>query len=260
MAGKLHLLPKILIVRSPALFAATRGCQQPQIDLTVYSASSLTEAVQALEVSFETRSGKALATSFSGSHLLRFQIEQGAPADIFFSASPAQLEKLVAQGMVVRREVFAHNELGLIVPRNNPAQIHTFTDLVRAKRLVIGTEASPIGIYTRRALSASNAVYGAEFSKEVYSRVVSHEGNVRLVRAKVVLGEADAAIVYRSDAIGNPDIQMIEIPAEVNVRAEYVGAIMKDCTHKAVANGWLDYILSEAGQALLRTHGFVTPS
>ena len=81
-----------------------------------------------------------------------------------------------------------------------------------------------------------------------------------MVRAKVVLGEADAAIVYRSDAIGNPDIQMIEIPAEVNVRAEYVGAIMKDCADKAVANGWLDYILSEAGQALLRTHGFVTPS
>lgn len=254
------MLPKILKVRSPVLIAATLGCQQPQIDLTVYSASSLTEAVSALEVSFETSTGKVLATSFSGSHLLRFQIEQGAPADIFVSANPAQLEKLVAQGMVVRKEVIAYNELVLIVPHDNPAQINVFKDLVRAKRVVIGTEASPIGLYTRRTLAASNGLYGADFSKDVYRRVVSHEGNVRLVRAKVVLGQADAAIVYRSDAMNNPELRVIEIPQEVNVRAEYVGAVMKDSVHKEVANGWLDYILSEAGQALLRTHGFVTPS
>ena len=127
-----------------------------------------------------------------------------------------------------------------------------------AERLVIGTENVPVGRYTRAALRRSGAALGPEFEATVLSRVVSLENNVRLVRARVELGEADAGIVYRTDAFASTRVRSIPIPADLNERAEYVIGIVKDGDTDP-AERWITFLLSREGQAILGEHGFLAP-
>lgn len=216
----------------------------------VFAASSLTEAFTALEVEFERRHpGDDIQLTFAGSQVLRLQIEQGAPAQVFASANPAHLSALTTAGLVPRSMRLAENPLTVIVPRDNPAGIRQFSDLSKARRLVIGNAQAPIGRYTRQVFA--RAAQRRTFARA--PRPVSEESNVRIVRAKVELGEADAAIVYRSDA-GLESLKTIAIPADVNVSAEYrIGAVSN-----ASAGGirFVEFALSPAGQRILRDHGF----
>ncbi len=239
--------------------SAFAGGDPEALRLNVYAASSLTDAFTAIEPAFEAaHDGIDVALSFAGSQVLRLQIEQGAPADLFASANPDHARALHDARLLRGVRPFAANELALIVPLDNPAGIDSFGDLTAAERLVIGTESVPIGRYTRAALSRTTAALGAEFEATVLSHVVSLEYNVRLVRAKVELGEADAGIVYRTDAVASTRVRSIPIPADLNERAEYVIGIVTDGDTDP-AERWIAFLLSPKGQAILGEHGFLAP-
>ena len=226
--------------------------------LEVFAASSLTEAFRDLERAFEAANPDAeVSLSFAGSQVLRLQIEHGAPADVFASANPDHMSALSEAGLVIDDRTFARNRLVVIVPPENPAHIASFEDLPRAERLVIGTDNAPVGRYTREALDLSGETLGREFEPAVLDRVVSQEHNVRLVRAKVELGEADAAIVYATDAAASDRVVAVPLPPELNVEAEYPMGVVAGSPNAALASEWTAFVLSTEGQAILSRHGFV---
>lgn len=236
------------------LAGCTSGGADREATLRVFAASSLSDVFAELEAAFEAANpGVDVVTSYAGSQVLRLQIEQGAQADVFASADPRHVEALAAEGRVDRREVFAHNRLVVVVPESNPAGIARLVDLRRAERLVIGTEHAPIGAYTRELLRRAAGTLGAGFDEAVLARVVSEESNVRQVRAKVELEEADAAVVYASDA-ATGRVRAIEIPEPLGVRAAYHMASLHG-GEGALAARWRELVRSEEGRAILERHG-----
>ena len=115
----------------------------------------------------------------------------------------------------------------------------------------------PIGAYTLRIFEAASARYGHGFRSALEARIASRELNVRQVLAKVRLGEADAAIVYRTDALAAHEaVETISIPADLNVVAEYPIAALREAPQPALARVFLELVLSQAGRALLGRYGF----
>jgi molybdate transport system substrate-binding protein len=224
-------------------------------ELTVFAAASLREAFEDLAHTFEARTPDVkVRLSLAGSQELRRQIEQGARVDVFASADLKHMAALAKAGLVVGPRVFARNEPVVIVPRDNPAGIASFADLPKAKKLVIGAAEVPIGAYTLEILDRA----GDEFKHRVLAHVVSRELNVRQVLAKVSLGEADAGIVYRTDALAGKDqVAVIAIPAAVNVKAEYPIAVVAHAPEAAVARAFVELVLSPDGQKRLAAAGFV---
>jgi len=231
--------------------------------ITVFAAASLTEAFEEIATRFEAlHPATEVVFNFAGSPTLRLQLELGARADVFASADQAQLARAQASGSVRADDaVFASNTLVVILPAANPAAIEALADLKRdGLKLVIADEAVPAGAYTRELLAAlaADPAFGAGFADAVLANVVSLESNVKQVVAKVELGEADAGIVYRSDVTPAvaPRLARIELPAALNVRAEYAVALTRDAANAAVARAFVDFLLSPAAQAVMRQHGF----
>jgi molybdate transport system substrate-binding protein len=223
--------------------------------LDVFAASSLLESFRDLEEAFEAREPDVdVVPTFAGSQVLRLQIAQGANAEVFASANPEHLDALVDAGLMRPRGVFAHNEL-VVITSPDDRRIQNLDDLPEARRLVIGVRAVPVGRYTRALLERASAARGDDFAARVLDRVVSEESNVRLVRAKVELGEADAAIVYATDAAASDRVRTIPIREDLNVRADYVLGLAPDAG--AAADAFLAFVRSPAGRDILRRHGFV---
>jgi len=226
--------------------------------LTVFAASSLRDAFQDLGRNLEQQHpGTSVSFNFAGSQELRTQVEHGARADVFASADPRTLRALAGAGLALEPQVFARNEPVIVIPAGNPAGIHSLADLPRARRLVVGAPEVPIGEYTVRILEAASRRYGPAFGAAVESRVASRELNVRQVLAKVALGEADAAIVYRTDALASRGaVEVISIPPELNVVAEYPIAVLRGAPQAGLARAFVELVLSSAGRAVLARHGF----
>ncbi len=228
--------------------------------LTVFAAASLTQAFEEIGHRFEAEhTGVHITYNFAGSQALRTQIEQGAPADVFASASPADMDAVVGEGYVTSSSIrpLLTNRLEVILPTRNPARLSRLQDLARPGiKLVLAAEDVPVGQYARQALGKMDASFGAGFSKQVLANVVSQEDNVKQVVAKVELGEADAGIVYASDAVAAPDLKILQIPPELNVIAQYVIAPVKSAHEPALAAAFLDYTRSSVAQAILARWGF----
>jgi molybdate transport system substrate-binding protein len=237
-------------------FAATTRAEEPR-EVTVFAAASLREAFEDLGRTFEAKHpGVKVRLNLAGSQELRTQIENGARADVFASADQKHMDALVKAKLVTAPRVFARNTPVVIVPGDNPARIASFQDLTKARRIVIGVPEVPIGAYTLQILDRA----GAEFKDKVLASVASRELNVRQVMAKVALGEADAGIVYRTDAMaGKNKVAIIDIPARVNVVAEYPVAVLTKPPEAAAARAFVDLILSADGQKRLAAAGFVAP-
>ena len=231
----------------------------PQITLTVFAAASLTEAFGEMKTSFEAANPNVdVALNFAGSNTLRAQIELGAQADVFASANQKEMEKLTNIGLVNvdKKTDFLSNNLVVITPQNNPASLSSFEELSRpGLKLVLAAEEVPAGQYARQVLD--NA--GPDFKTQVLANVVSNESTVKQVVAKVQLGEADAGIVYESDAVSAPELQVIEIPAEWNVLAVYPIAPLVHAPHPEFADAFIDFVLSPEGRAILKKWGFSSP-
>lgn len=249
--------PRHRLLLAAAILTGCGGTEPPQRTLDVFAASSLAESFTEIAARFESaHPGTHVALTFAGSQVLRLQIEQGAAADVYASADPGHVSALVQSGSLRDERVFAHNQLVVIVPLDNPAGITSFADLVRAERLVIGGDNVPVGRYTREALRRASGRLGPGFEDAVLSRIASEETNVRLVRAKVELGEADAAVVYRTDAVASDRVRCIPIPPGIDVRADYWMGVVARSPHPGLAQEWLEMVASPEGRDILTRRGF----
>jgi molybdate transport system substrate-binding protein len=157
-------------------------------------------------------------------------------------------------------QVFLNNKLVVILPADNAAGLAKLEDLANSGiKLVLAAEEVPVGKYARQALDQMNGQFGSDFQAKVLANVVSNEDNVKQVVAKVQLGEADAGIVYTSDAVAAPELKTIEIPAELNVIAEYPIATLTQSANADLADAFIAYVLSSDGQAVLQNWGFAPP-
>jgi molybdate transport system substrate-binding protein len=258
-----HGLPWLLLLASlpHAGWAEGGGATPAGGEVLVFAAASLREACTELQRPFEqTHPGVRLRFNFAGSQELRTQLEQGAAADVFISADRRQMEGAARAGLVGPERLLVSNSPVLIVPRSNPSGLTRFVDLPNVKRLVIGTQEVPIGRYTLEVLDKANAAFGTDFRARVEAKVVSRELNVKQVLAKVVLGEADAGLVYASDAASaGAQVQVVPIPPEFNVVAHYPMAALLRAPHPRLAEEYLQFLASPPAQAVFARYGFGPP-
>jgi molybdate transport system substrate-binding protein len=235
----------------------------PESGVVVFAAASLREAFTGMAGPFkQAHPGVEVTFNFAGTQELRAQVEQGAPVDVFASADQKHMGELVKASRVVRPVVFARNEPVVVVAKESQGTIKTFADLRLAERVVVGAPEVPIGRYTLRILDlAAAGAMGLEFKQQVEHHIVSRELNVRQVLAKVTLGEAQAGIVYRTDArAAAGKVGVVSIPPEMNVIAEYPIAAIAGGPHPQLAREWVAFVMSDAGQRLLRDAGFLAPA
>jgi molybdate transport system substrate-binding protein len=229
--------------------------------LTVYAASSLTDAFKALGALFTQKTGQSVDFNFGASNTLRTQSEQGGKADSFASANAKEMDTLTKAGLVAGdASIFATNRLVVVLPKDNPAGIQTLQDLGKSGvKFVTAQPGVPVGQYAQDALTkmSQDATFGMDFKQKVDANTVSKEDNVRAVLSKVTLGEADAAIVYVTDIGAAKDkVATLAIPDQFNTVAQYPIAVLKDAPHADQARQFVDLVLSPEGQDVLTRFGF----
>lgn len=249
----------------------TAGCRNNapvgghSTSLTVFAAASLTEAFTEIGEVFEAEhSGVEVVLNFAGSQQLAQQLLQGAPAEVYASANQAQMNLVVASGRASREQVqiMIHNRLVVIYPAGNPGAIHALGDLsAPGKQLVFAAEQVPVGAYTLEFLAktAHSPAFSPDYPDKVLDNVVSYEENVKAVLSKVELGEADAGIVYASDAAKatDPGVGTLPIPVELNIVGDYYLAPIADSAQPELAGEFIDFVLSASGQEILASYGFI---
>ena len=243
------------------------GATTPQVEgeVVVFAASSLTDAFKEAARKFREGNPNARVTfNFASSSALSTQINEGAPADVFASADLAQMRVVTDKGSAADPVIFATNLPTLVVPKSG-SPVATFADLAKPGiRLVLAGPEVPIGKYSREIFAnASKAGSGvsADFSDKALANLKSNEANVRAVLTKVQLGEADAGVVYTTDAsTGLNEVKLVEIPAQYNVIAQYPVATLKGAKNAAAAKAWVAFILGADGQGVLTKFGFGKPA
>lgn len=237
-------------------------------ELVVFAAASLTEAFGELGATFSAiHPGTTVTFNFAGSQQLAQQLTSGAPADVFASANQKQMQVAVDAGRIAADapQPFVHNRLVVVTPADNPAAITTLADLAKpGVQLVLADAAVPVGQYSLDFLAKASAqpAFTSTYRETVLANVVSYEDNVRVVLTKVQLGEADAGIVYTSDVTGDVRnaVQRLEIPDALNVIATYPIAVVGDSAQLALADQFVELVLSPEGQQVLAEYGFVPVS
>jgi molybdate transport system substrate-binding protein len=227
-------------------------------DLTVSAASSLTDAFTEIGKAFEKANpGTTVVFNFGPSDGLAGQIDEGAPVDVFASASPTWMDSVQDDGPGVTSRVdFAQNRLAIIVPAGNPAGIENLADLTEdGVQLVLAAEGVPAGDYAREILR------DAGISEAALANVVSNEEDVRAVLTKLIAGDADAGIGYVTDVTPavSDRVRLIPIPGEVNVIATYPIAVVNGTQEADLAKGFVDFVLGD-GQQTLAEYGFLPPA
>jgi molybdate transport system substrate-binding protein len=252
------LLAVVALVTLIAPASAGPAAAAPSRELIVFAASSLKDAFATLAAAFEAaHPGAHVLLNLAGSQELRAQIEQGAPLDLFASADRNQIYPLAAAGLLEEPVSLTCNRPVVITALGLTA-IRTLGDLPRAQRIVLGAPEVPIGHYTTELLGRAARLYGADFPAHVQARVASRELNVRQVMAKVVLGEAEAAIVYATDAIAAREkVRVVPIPDTVNVLAEYPIAVAHGAAHAPLARAFLSFVQGAVGARAFKGAGFV---
>ncbi len=230
----------------------------PRGELIVFAAASLGDAFDTIAKDFQKEYPAIdLKMSFAGSQSLRTQIQNGAQPQVFASANAQHMDTLMEERLVGEAVTFVHNELIVVVPKDNPAGITSLEELPKGKRIVLAGKAVPAGTYAEIVLDNASATYGSDFRARVDKNVVSRETHVRQTLQKVVLGEADAAIVYATDALSaGASVVAIPIPGEFNVRAAYPIAVVRGTPRSELGELFVDFVRSDAGRSRLVQHGF----
>lgn len=240
------------------LASAACGGNEPSRDdaevrgtVTVFAAASLTDAFTDLAADFEHRHpGTRVELSFAGTPALVAQIEQGAPADVFAAADEESIDGLAAAGIVDRPQLFASNRMEVVVERENPEGIFRIEDLARPGLVVVLCDAAvPCGRLADEVLDRAGVTVEA----------ASREQNARSTLAKVELGEADAAIVYASDARTSHRVLGVLIPDALNVETSYPIAVVGESTNRATAEAFIEFVRSSDARPRLERAGFLEP-
>ena len=219
-------------------------------EIKVFAAASLTAAFNELGPQFTAANGGTKVTfNFAGSPALATQIQQGAPADVFASADTTNMDKV--KDLVGTPQVFASNQLQIVVEKGNPKGVKGLDDLASGDlKVVLAAPEVPAGRYAQQALDQAG----------ITVKPVSQEDNVKAVVTKVGLGEADAGIVYTTDVTAGGDtVDGVDIPADQNVTATYPIATVKASSNQAKAQAFMDLVLSSQGQQVLESYGFLPP-
>lgn len=245
--------------------------------ITVFAAASLTGAFGAIAREYQHQNpGSEVVLNFSGSQRLRTQLEHGARADVFASADWNQVNAVAAQGLAAGPPVnFTSNHLVILAygspggtPEMEPLDPGTLPPDFRREletlakpgtKIVVGQPEVPIGRYTEQLLEkmAAEPSLGEELVAGLRTNVVSREASVRGIVQKVNLGEADAGVVYSSDAqLVNGEARVLDLPNSINVTANYPITALNRTPGAA---SFIDFVLSYQGQRILHRYGFGQP-
>ena len=237
-----------------AATATTTAASALEGELLVSAAASLTDAFAEVEAAFEAANPDVdVLLNLGPSSGLREAILEGAPADVFASANTSNMDQVVevveASG---EPEIFVTNVLQIAVPAGNPGEVAGLEDFA-SEELLIGlcAEDVPCGDFGRQALENAG----------VTPAIDTNEPDVRALLTKIENDELDAGIVYVTDVLSSPpgEVEGIDIPAEVNVVAEYPIASLANAPNPEAAAAWIEFVLSEEGQAILTSYGFTSP-
>jgi len=223
-------------------------------DLNVFAAASLTDAFNEIKTKLEgENAGLHITNNFAGSQALVAQIQQGAPADVFASASEANMQTLVDGGLVETPQTFAKNILEIAVAPGNPKNITTLADTEKSGvTLVLADPSVPAGKYARQAYEKAGLPEPQPASNEL---------DVKSVMTKLTSGEADAVVVYVTDVQAAGDkVEGVAIPDNQNVVATYPIAVLKASKNQSAAQAYVAEIVGADGQAELKSKGFLPPS
>ncbi|QZY54038.1 molybdate ABC transporter substrate-binding protein [Crassaminicella profunda] len=232
--------------------------ENKQQEITVFAAASLTESMEEIVNQFEKENPHVKVNlHLAGSSQLRVQIEQGVKADLFLSANKKHYDALKNKDFVLEGKHFLSNSMVVMFPKNNPAKIKTLKDIEKTCKLIVAQEEVPAGQYARQIIHSLAGELGKKYEEKVLANVVSNENNVKQVVNKVVLGEGDAGIVYKSDITKNikDKVNIVEIPVEHNVEAAYWMAVVKDSKENKDVQEFYEFLLKE-GQGIFEKYGF----
>ena len=224
--------------------------------LQVFAAASLTDALTEIAPAYEAASGEKLRFNFGASSALARQIQEGAPADLFISADEAKMDSLQKAGMILddTRQSLLSNALVVVVEAGSPLKLDSAQALVQpaVKRIALAdTKGVPAGVYAKQYLEKIGVW------ETVKDRVVPTE-NVRAALAAVEAGNAEAGIVYKTDAAISKAVKIAcEVPAGEGPDISYPFAVAKESGNPEAARKFLEYLKSEAALAIFRKYGFI---
>ncbi|MFF1479328.1 molybdate ABC transporter substrate-binding protein [Streptomyces sp. NPDC058301] len=222
----------------------------PAAKLTVLAAASLTDVFKAAGAAYEKgHPGTKVTFSFAGSQELAAQVKQGAPADALVTADTRTMDGLRADTGAAT--VIAKNRLVIATGKGNPKKVGALKDLAESKlKVVLAAPEVPVGRYSEKVLDA----------QKITVKPVSQEPNVRAVLTKVELGEADAGIVYKTDAASAAGkVDAVEIPDAQNAVAQYPAATLKSSKNVDAAAAFVQWLSSPEAQKILQDAGFQKP-
>lgn len=220
--------------------------------IRVFAAASLTETFTELGQKFEAaHPGTTVELNFGPSSGLAQQIGSGAPADVFASASPSNMETVVQAGEAEDPRDFATNSMEIAVPADNPADIASLDDLTNKDVKVAVCQAQvPCGQVAAEVFTHA----------KITVKPATEEVDVKSVLTKVTLGEVDAGVVYATDVLAAGDkVRGIEIPDDVNATTNYPIAALTASEHAIVAAQFVELVLSAEGARVLEDAGFQRP-
>lgn len=229
----------------------------------VFGAASLRNVLEDLRTAYtELRPEVAIELSTDASSTLTTQLLEGAPADVFLSADDVHPQRLIDANLADGPATpFASNELVIVTPADDTT-LASPLDLARpGVRIIAAGDAVPITRYASELVAglARESGYPDDFVAAYAANTVSREDNVQAVLTKIALGEGDAGIVYRTDALGSPAVRSIGVPPSVTVRAAYTGVVMADSAEPEAARSFLAWLTGPEAQGLLADAGFLPP-
>jgi molybdate transport system substrate-binding protein len=253
-----HIL-KLAVIGIVLCLTVQSGIAEDKQEITVSAAISLKDAFQEIGRQYTENTGVKVIFNFGGSGALARQIEGGAPVDVFASAAQKDMNSAETKGFIMKdsRKNFARNALVLIGPKSSAVRINKFEDLSsdKVKRIAVGNPKTvPAGRYAAEAFD----YYGV--ASKIRDRLVYAE-NVRQVLDYVARGEADAGVVYSTDAaVRIKDIYIAANASEASHKPIiYPIAVVKDTKNVSAAGAFVRLVLSKEGSAILGKYGFVKP-
>lgn len=225
-------------------------------NVMVFAAASLTDVMKTIAADYEKQSGDQITFNFGASSTLERQIEEGAPADIFFSADEAQMNRLEKKGLLISatRKSILGNSLVVVVPKDSALKIHSAFDLTNSiveKIALADPKAVPAGVYAKAWLKKF------QLWNAVEPKVIPTE-NVRAALAAVASGNVAAGVVYKTDAAISKNVKIAyEVPRADGPNISYPIALVKDSQQPAAAKKFLNYLSSEKAGKTFQQFGFL---
>jgi molybdate transport system substrate-binding protein len=256
---------KSLILLIVALLTTLVGCGNTSnkavpshtkgVELTISAAASMKDALDAIKTVYEKKSPNKVLINFGSSGALQHQIEQGAPVDLFLSASTGQLDTLEKEGLIDKTHTqnLLKNDLVLIVPKSSSLEIKSLSDLTKSEvsKLSIGTpETVPAGNYAKEALVTK------KLWKSVQTKIV-YANDVRQVLDYVETGNVDAGLVYRTDALTSSKVKIVSvIPETTHSPIIYPMGVLKATKHPAEIDDFYQFLQGKEAQQIFKKYGF----